>query len=120
MIAASSGTPAGAQTSVLWLVASSAIFTIGELYVSPVGLSFVTNAAPARMVSMMMGVWYLSSFVGNYTTGYLGTFYEKMPHTEYFLLLAVIGVVAGVVLLAIRRPLRGLRGTGLATAQKDS
>src|SRR5205085_10897846 len=70
MIAASSGMPEGAQSSVLWLVVSSAVFTIGELYLSPVGLSFVTKVAPARMVSMMMGVWYLSNFVGNYMTGY--------------------------------------------------
>jgi len=95
---------------VLWLVVSSAVFTIGELYLSPIGLSFVTKVAPARMVSMMMGVWYLSNFVGNYMTGYLGTFYEKMPHTEFFLLLAAIGVVAGLVLFAMNRPLDRIVG----------
>jgi len=110
MIAASSGMPEGAQSSVLWLVVSSVVFTIGELYLSPVGLSFVTKVAPARIVSMMMGVWFLSNFVGNYMTGYLGTFYEKMPHTEYFLLLAVIGIVAGLVLFAMNRPLDRIVG----------
>ncbi len=110
MIAASSGMPPGAQSSVMWLVAASAVFTVGEIYLSPVGLSFVTKVAPARMVSMMMGVWYLSSFVGNYMTGYLGTFYEKMPHERYFLMLAAIGVVAGLVLFAMNRPLDRIVG----------
>ncbi len=59
---------------------------------------------------MMMGVWYLSSFVGNYMTGYLGTFYEKMPHERYFLMLAAIGVVAGLVLFVMNRPLDRLVG----------
>ena len=110
MIVAASGMPSGAQTSVLWLVASSAVFTIGEIYLSPVGLSFVTKVAPLRMVSMMMGVWYLSSFVGNYLTGYLGTFYEKMPHTSFFWLLAGIAVLAGLVLFAMNKPLDRIVG----------
>jgi proton-dependent oligopeptide transporter, POT family len=110
MIAASSGMPAGAQSNVLWLVAASVIFTIGEIYLSPVGLSFVTKVAPARMVSMMMGVWYLSSFVGNYMTGYIGTYYEKLAHAEYFLMLAGIGGVAGLVLFAMNRPLDRIVG----------
>ena len=110
MIVASNDMPAGARSSVLWLVATSAIFTIGEIYLSPVGLSFVTKVSPARMVSMMMGVWYLSSFVGNYMTGYLGTYYEKMPHAQYFLMLAAIGGVAGLVLFAMNRPLDRIVG----------
>ena len=110
LIAASRGMEPGAQSSVWWLVVTSAIFTVGEIYLSPVGLSFVTKVSPARMVSMMMGVWYLSSFVGNFMAGHLGTFYEKMPHTEYFLMLAAIGVVAGLVLFAMNRPLDRIVG----------
>jgi POT family proton-dependent oligopeptide transporter len=110
MIAASNGMAPGAQSHVMWLVVSSAIFTVGEIYLSPVGLSFVTKVAPARMVSMMMGVWYLSSFVGNYMTGYIGTFYEKMPRAEYFLMLAAIAVVAGLLLFVMNRPLDRIVG----------
>ena len=95
----------------LWLVAADAsIFTLGELYLSPVGLSLVTKVAPARMVSMMMGMWFLSSFVGNYMTGYIGTFYEKMPHERYFLMLAAVGVAAGLVLFVMNRPLDRIVG----------
>lgn len=110
MIVASSGNAPGARSSVLWLLGSTAIFTLGELYLSPVGLSFVTKVAPARIVSMMMGVWYLSSFIGNYMTGYLGTFYDKIPHQQFFLMLAVIGVAGGLVLFVMNRPLGRIVG----------
>ncbi|MEO5619251.1 MAG: peptide MFS transporter [Candidatus Eisenbacteria bacterium] len=105
MIVASVGMELDAQRSILWLVGSTLIYTVGELYLSPIGLSFVTKVSPARIVSMMMGVWFLANFIGNYMTGYLGTFYEKMPRQQFFTILLVIGVAAGVVLFLISRPL---------------
>ena len=93
------------KRSLVWLTTSTAIFTLGELYLSPIGLSFVTKVAPARIVSMMMGVWFLANFIGNYMTGYLGTFWEKMPHTQFFTMLLVIGIAAGAVLFLLSRPL---------------
>jgi len=106
MISAAQGlTNPDMQRSILWLVGSTVIYTFGELYLSPIGLSFVTKVAPVRMVSMMMGVWFLANFIGNYMTGYLGTFYEKMPKTQFFGLMTTIGVVAGIVLFIIGRPL---------------
>jgi len=106
MIAAANGLPAAdAKRSILWLVASTVVYTFGELYLSPIGLSFVTKVAPVRIVSMMMGVWFLANFIGNYMTGYLGTFYEKIPHAQFFTLMTTIAVVAGLVLFVIGRPL---------------
>jgi POT family proton-dependent oligopeptide transporter len=93
------------DASWLWLLGYFVVITLGELYLSPIGLSFVTKVAPVRMVSMMMGVWFLANFIGNYMTGYLGTFYEKMPKTQFFGLMTTIGVVAGIVLFIIGRPL---------------
>jgi POT family proton-dependent oligopeptide transporter len=110
MIVASAGLAPGAQRSVAWLLLSTAIFTLGELYLSPIGLSFVTKVAPARIVSMMMGVWFLANFIGNTMTGYLGTYYEKMPHQQFFLMLSAIGVAAGLVLYAISKPLDRIVG----------
>lgn len=110
MIVASAGMASGAQRSVLWLVGMTVIVTIGELYVSPIGLSFVTKVAPARIVSMMMGVWFLANFIGNYMTGYLGTFYETMAHQQFFLMLTAIGVAAGVVLFVMGKPLDRIVG----------
>ena len=105
MIVASNGIAPDAKRSVLWLTGSTLIFTFGELYLSPIGLSFVTKVAPARIVSMMMGVWFLANFIGNYMTGYLGTFWEKIPHTQFFLMMTLIGVIAGLILFVISKPL---------------
>jgi len=110
LIVAAHGMAPTAQMSVMWLVGSTAIFTIGELYLSPIGLSFVTKVAPARIVSMMMGVWFLANFIGNYMTGYIGTYWEKMPHQAFFVMLLSIAVIAGVVLFAIGRPLQRIVG----------
>ncbi|MCB9519669.1 MAG: peptide MFS transporter [Myxococcales bacterium] len=98
--------------SLLWLFTTTFIFTVGELYLSPIGLSLVTKVAPRRIVSMMMGVWFLSSFLGNYLSGYLGTFWDKMPKDQFFLMLTVLGVVAGAAIWALNAPLRrALSGT---------
>ncbi len=110
MIVASIGMEPTAQRSVLWLVLATAIYTLGELYLSPIGLSFVTKVAPARIVSMMMGVWFLASFIGNYMTGYLGTFYEKMSYQQFFVMLTAVGVVAGLILYVMSKPLDRIVG----------
>jgi len=106
MILASRGMTETTRISVLWLAGATFVFTIGELYLSPVGLSFVTKISPMRMVSMLMGVWFLANFFGNYLTGYLGTFYERMPHDRFFMMLTVMGVVTGLLLLALSPPLQ--------------
>jgi proton-dependent oligopeptide transporter, POT family len=90
----------------MWLVGCAFIYTIGELYLSPIGLSLVTKVAPARLVSMLMGMWFLSNFFGNYLAGYLGTFYEKMSHESFFLMLMALGVAAGLAILSLGKPLR--------------
>jgi POT family proton-dependent oligopeptide transporter len=90
----------------LWLVLCTFIYTLGELYLSPIGLSLVTKVAPARLVSMLMGMWLLSSFFGNYLCGYLGTYYEKMPKDSFFMMLTLLGVTAGVSMFALKKPLK--------------
>lgn len=83
-------------------------FTIGELYISPIGLSLVTKLAPVKIVSMMMGMWFLSSFFGNYMSGYIGSFYEKMSQQNYFLLLTGLSLAAAVLFFVAIRPLRSV------------
>jgi POT family proton-dependent oligopeptide transporter len=96
--------------SVGWLVATTLVLTIGELYLSPVGLSLVTKVAPPRIVSMMMGMWFLSSFIGNYLSGYIGTFYEKMPRSNFFGLMAVLAVASAAAMGAFNKPLKQALG----------
>jgi POT family proton-dependent oligopeptide transporter len=106
MIPPSQAVADGAKVSMLWLVACIAILTFGEIYLSPIGLSLVTKLAPARMVSMLMGVWFLASFFGNYLAGYIGTFWEKIPKETFFVLLFVISIAAGVGMLLLIKPLK--------------
>lgn len=103
---ASDGTP----VSVLWLFFFTLLVTIGELYLSPVGLSLVTKVSPARIVSMMMGIWFLSSFIGNYAAGFLGHYWEKMPKDAFFLMIAAMAFCAGVAILLILKPLKRAMG----------
>ncbi len=93
------GEEAGVKGSVLWLAMTTWIFTMGELYLSPIGLSLVSKIAPRRMLSMMMGMWFLSSFFGNYLGGYIGSFYSVMSKDSFFLLLCVMGIVTGLLFM---------------------
>ena len=93
------------DASWLWLLGYFVVITIGELYLSPVGLSLVSKAAPARMVSMMMGVWLGTSFVGNFIGGWLGSFWSSMEKMHFFLMIAAVAALAGVVIAAFNRPL---------------
>ena len=102
MILAAKAVPGTDKGSVLWLIGTVLVFTMGELYLSPIGLSLVTKVSPKPIVSMMMGVWFLSSFIGNYMTGYLGTFYTKMPKETFFLVLCILGIGTGIVFFAIK------------------
>ncbi|HEX5211606.1 MAG TPA: peptide MFS transporter [Pseudolabrys sp.] len=99
---------AGAQASWLWLFAYFAVLTVGELYLSPTSLSLVTKVAPASLLSMMMGVWLATSFVGGFLAGYLGTFWSSMSKPSFFLMLAIISAVAGLVITLLIRPLRSI------------
>jgi POT family proton-dependent oligopeptide transporter len=96
----------GGKASWLWLTAYFIVITIGELYISPTSLSLVTKVAPARTVSLMMGVWLATSFTGNFAAGYLGSFWSSMEKASFFLMIAAVAGVAGLVILCFVRPLR--------------
>lgn len=106
MILAAKMVPGDEKGSITWLLATTFIFTIGEIFLSPIGLSLVTRVSPKPIVSTMMGLWFMSSFFGNYLTGYLGTFYETMPKDQFFMMLFALGVTAGIVFFIVSRPLQ--------------
>ncbi len=96
-----------------WPIFCTFLLTFGELYLSPIGLSLVTKVSPTRIVSMMMGMWFLSSFFGNILSGYIGQLYTSMSKEGFFFVLMVLGLGAGVMMLAANRPLkRALGGHG--------
>jgi proton-dependent oligopeptide transporter, POT family len=94
------------KASWLWLFAYFAVITLGELYISPIGLSLVSKVAPASHLAMMMGVWLATSFTGNFLAGYLGSFWSSMHKPAFFLMIAAIAFAAGVAIFAFNRPLR--------------
>jgi POT family proton-dependent oligopeptide transporter len=96
------------QASWLWVLFSISVITVGELYLSPVGLSFVTKVAPARIMSMMMGIWLATSFTGGFLAGYLGSFWSRMTPPTFFLMIAAISAVAGLMIFACRWQLHGM------------
>jgi len=108
LMAAAAQLTGGGQASWLWLFAFFVVITVGELYLSPTSLSLVTKVAPAGVLSMMMGVWLSTSFVGGFLAGYLGTFWSAMSKPGFFLMLAVISAAAGLFVALASRPLRGV------------
>ena len=96
----------GDKASWLWLILYNMTLTLGELYLSPVGLSLVSKVAPARVVSAMMGIWFIANFLGNLLSGYLGSFWSRMDKLDFFLMIAAIAFVAAVAIAAFNRPLK--------------
>jgi len=108
-IAAWSAKDAG-HASWLWLFAYFVVLTVGELYLSPTGLSLVTKVAPVRFQSMMMGFWLATSFTGNLIAGWLGSFWGGMGKANFFVMIATIAAAAGAAIWAFDRPLKSMLG----------
>ena len=102
----------GVRVSPWWLVASYFVSEIGELCMSPVGLSAVTKLAPLRIVGLMMGVWFLSNAFGNKLAGWAASFFSTMPLNTLFTIVTVVLMGASVVMFALVKPSRRLMGEG--------
>ena len=94
----------GGLTSPWWLVATYLLQTLGELCLSPVGLSAMTKLAPARVAGFMMGVWFLSVSIGDWAAGKAASFYESMPLTQLFGTVAGVSLVAMLILVLMIKP----------------
>ncbi|PWH81615.1 MFS transporter [Algibacter marinivivus] len=116
----SSSIPQGAKTasvSLIWLIIAYLFHTMGELCVSPVGLSYVSKLVPAKKIGMMFGVWYLVNFIGNLTAGtigkYIDTIVEQYSMSHFFLIFTVIPGAVGLIFLVlnplIKKLMHGVR-----------
>ncbi|MGH7434775.1 MAG: peptide MFS transporter [Polyangiaceae bacterium] len=99
---------AAARVSGLWLFLSYLLATLGELCLSPVGLSMVTKLAPVRLASVFMGVWLLAGSVGQYAGGSLGESWGIVTPTQYFSVFVWTSLVGAALLAVLVRPLRNL------------
>ena len=110
LIPAGSLAQSGVKVSPLWLVVAYFIQELGELCLSPVGLSLVTKLAPVRFVSLVMGIFFLSNAAGNWLAGWSARFISTVPLVTLFGVTAAVTIGAGVVLFLLLRPIRNLMG----------
>jgi proton-dependent oligopeptide transporter, POT family len=100
----------GTRISPLWLIAVYLLAEFGEVCLYPVGLSAVTKVSPARIVGLMMGVWFLSNAFGNKLAGWSAGFFSSMPLETLFTIVTGVLLVTALVMFALVKPLRRLMG----------
>lgn len=108
----SMGIPVGAKTasvSMIFLILAYLFHTLGELCVSPVGLSYVSKLAPIKLVGLMFGVWFVANFIANFLAGLTGSYIdpivEEYGMTTFFLIFTIIPIAAGIVMLMLNKTL---------------
>jgi POT family proton-dependent oligopeptide transporter len=104
--------PLGAKTasvSMMFLILAYLFHTLGELCVSPVGLSYVSKLAPLKLVGLMFGVWFVANFIANTAAGITGSYMDPILEehglTTFFLIFTFIPMGAGVIMLLLNRKL---------------
>ena len=91
------------KAALMWLIMTYLLHTIGELCISPVGLSVVTKLSPPKLASVLMAVWMLSSSFANFLGGFIAAYVETMGAGEVFTYIAGFVSVCGVLLILLNR-----------------
>ena len=106
------GIAEGVRVSIIWLVLAYLFHTLGELCLSPVGLSYVSKLVPARMIAFMFGMWYLAIAIGNKLAAILGGQIENITKeyslSTFFLIFTIVPIVAGLLVMALNPVLKKL------------
>ncbi len=116
----SNSIPAGAKVasvSLIWLVLAYFFHTMGELFISPVGLSYVSKLVPGRMIAIMFGVWYLAIAIGNKIAGTMGGMIDEITAqysmTTFFLIFTLIPIGLGIIIMlltpVVKKLMHGVR-----------
>lgn len=113
MVIAAQQVAGGNLVSPGWLIATYLLHTLGELCLSPVGLSVMTKLAPQKIGGQIMGVWFLAAAIGNYMGGEIAGLFESLPLPELFGSVAAINIGVAVVVIAltplVKRQMGGVR-----------
>jgi len=91
------------KANLLFLVGTYLFHTFGELLLSPIGLSMVTRLAPVKLASLLMGVWFLSSFVANIIGGFVASYASRMGAMSIFITIAAVSVMLGLLLISLNK-----------------
>ena len=86
------------RVSAGWLISANLIIALGEIALSPMGISLVNMLAPPRNRGLLMGGWFASLATGGYLSGYIGAYWDQMPHSRFFFMVAGILVATAVPL----------------------
>ncbi|HSF88168.1 MAG TPA: oligopeptide:H+ symporter, partial [Saprospiraceae bacterium] len=100
----------GDRVGIHWLLMLYFIHTVGELFLSPVGLSAMTKLAPARIVGQMMGIWFLGAATGNFIGGRVGGMFESFPLKNIFLAIFIFSLAASLVMFLLVPWMKRLMG----------
>jgi POT family proton-dependent oligopeptide transporter len=93
------------RVSPWWIIGAYGVISLGELMLSPMGLSLVSKVAPPRMRGLMMGGWFVATAIGNKLT-MIGLLWDKWSHSSFWLLLAGLSLFMAIVLFALLKPLK--------------
>jgi proton-dependent oligopeptide transporter, POT family len=93
------------KVSPAWLIGAYAVLTLGELMLSPMGLSLVSKVAPTRLRGLMMGGWFVATAIGNKLTQ-IGELWDDWLHSTFWLLLSGLALCMALVLMLLLRPLK--------------
>lgn len=85
------------KSSAMWLLGSYMVITVGELFLSPMGLSLVSKLSPVRITSLMMGGWFLSTSVGNKLSGVISGLWDSIDNKIYFFLINFSGAMIAAI-----------------------
>jgi POT family proton-dependent oligopeptide transporter len=96
------------RVGIQWLVVTYFLHTVGELCLSPIGLSSVTKLAPDRLVGQMMGTWFMGAALGNLVAGLVTGYIETMSLPDIFGTVALIVIISGAVFLVLYKPINWL------------
>ena len=88
-----------------WLIMAYGVLSLGELMLSPMGLSLVSKVAPIRMRGVMMGGWFAATAIGNKLTA-IGNYWDLWSHAQFFIILAGMALFMAVVLFVLLKPLK--------------
>lgn len=87
------------KTGSIWLFLTYGVFTVSEICLSPIGLSFVSKLSPARLTALMMGGWFLSTSLGGKVAGVMASFWDKMPDKRIFFGIITVAAILGGLLI---------------------
>jgi POT family proton-dependent oligopeptide transporter len=96
------------SSAMYWLVLAYLFHTVGELCASPVALSYITKLAPLKYASLMMGVYFAATGLGNKVAGLVGEWSQSAGELEIFTGIAIFCTIIGLLVIAMLKPLKRL------------